>query len=768
VFLTSSDGFGRRYFAVIFLVSVAMLGAQVTVTRLLSYKFYFHFVFLVISLAQLGIAGAGAWVFVLGSRLNLRRALMFGLLGIVVFTLLLLLAYAWLSPPANVGMAKINGYTAVPYLIALSLLMVGLYFCAGIVYSSLFSQYRALFNRLYASDLLGASVGCIASVALMYLVGPPKAFLLCGGLALLAGILVLAGRGRGAAEVSWWAAVAALSAVLIASWIGAELFDPNARYGDAVIEYEWNHLARTDRLGPGHYIIDGDASTWIIDPQAEIEYLLAPPNPRIAIIGVGAGPQLKSAVNYDPSYVLAVDINPSIINWSVGQDSEYNGGIFNLPQVVAEIDEGRHAVRSAETTFDLIGMHAVDTYAASAAGAYSLSENYLYTVEAFRDFFGKLSPQGLLATRRWLFYPPRENLRLFTTIDQALRDEGIEHPEDHLIVLAPVQDYRRDDLKEWGYILLARSPFTEQQLALVDSYVAANGWSYMHRPGQRLDTPFSEFAYTSGRDRFYGDYPYFVEPCYDANPFFFQFVPPFSTFYSEATASGSVLYNQSTDLLFVTLGVVFVLTLLVLGLPVVLRRRAAGSGKGWGTSTLYFASLGVGFMAIELGLIQIMALFLGHPTYALSIVLLGMLAFAGLGSVLVRRLETERARRMCLVICILAAVASLGLLPLIHGLIAVPFWLRVVVTLLALAAIAVPMGMPMATGIRLVGEENRPRVAWAWACNGGAAVVGTNLCMILMVYAGIPAALLVGAGCYAVAYVALGRLSRGAGGGSPT
>ena len=165
-------------------------------------------------------------------------------------------------------------------------------------------------------------------------------------------------------------------------------------------------------------------------------------------------------------------------------------------------------------------------------------------------------------------------------------------------------------------------------------------------------------------------------------------------------------------------------------------------------------------MAIELGLIQIMTLFLGHPTYALSIVLLGMLAFAGVGSVLVRRLDTERARRMCLAIGVLAAVAALGLLPLIHGLIAVPFWLRVVVTLLVLAAIAVPMGMPMATGIRLVGQENRPQVAWAWACNGGAAVVGTNLCMILMVYVGIPAALLVGAGCYVVAYLALGRMRR--------
>jgi hypothetical protein len=761
--LASSSSFRRRYFVVVFLVSLAMLGAQVTVTRLLSYKFYFHFVFLVISLAQLGIAGAGAWVFVVGKRMNLRSILVAGLLGIALFALLLLLGYAWLSPPANVGMAKINGYTAVPYLIALSVLMVGLYFCAGIVYSSLFTQYRSRFEHLYASDLMGASVGCIASVALMYVVGPPRAFVLCGGLALLAGVLVLADGRPGGGELGWWFGVTLMAAAVVASWFGAGAFDPNARYGSAVVEYEWNHLARTDRLGPGHYIIDGDASTWVIDPQSEIEYLLAPPNPRIAIVGVGAGPQLKSAVKYEPEYVLAVDINPSIINWSVGEDSWYSGDIFNLPQVEAMIDEGRHAVRSAETQFDLIGMHAVDTYAASAAGAYSLSENYLYTVEAFRDFFGKLSPQGLLATRRWLFYPPRENLRLFTTIDQALRDEGVERPEDHLIVLAPVEDFRRPDLKEWGYILVARSPFSGAELATVDLYVAENGWSYLHRPGQRLDTPFSEFAYTDDRDEFYSGYPYFVQPCRDANPFFFQFVPPFSTFYSEATASQSVLYNQSADLLFVTLGIVLVLTLLVLGLPVLLRRKSAAPGRSWGVATLYFSSLGVGFMAIELALIQTMALFLGHPTYALSVVLLGMLAFAGLGSALVRRLETDRARRACLLIAVLGAAAALGLLPLIHTLIAAPFWLRIAVTMLTLGAIALPMGMPMATGIRLVGEENKAQVAWAWACNGGAAVVGTNLCMILMVYAGMPAVLLVGALCYVAAYFLLGRMTHAAG-----
>ena len=750
--------FHNRYFIVVFLVSLTMLSAEVTVTRLLSYKFYFHFVFLVISLAQLGIAGAGAWVFALEERGENRKLFLWGLIGIALFALLFLLGYAWLSPRPNVGMAKINGAKAVPYLLALALLLVALYFSAGVVYSALFSRYKSRFNQLYAADLVGAAAGCVASVGLMWLFGPVRTLVASALLAVLAALLVPAPSQplRRAARVS---GLALLAIGVLVAWSNPQLFDPNARHPVAgITAHAWNHLARTDRVGPGHYNIDGDASTWVIDPQSDVEYTVTVPNPRVAIIGVGAGPQLKTALEHTGNTILAIDINPDIIAWSVGEDAAYNGNIFNWPQVIAAVDEGRHAIRSSAEPFDLIVMHAVDTYAASSAGAYSLSENYLYTVEAFADFSSRLTPQGVIAIRRWLFYPPRENLRLFTTIYQFLTTAGAANPADHIIVLAPVEDYRRPDLKEWGYILFSRQPFTEEQLTRVDAYVAAHHWSYLHRPGTDLDTPFSEFATSSDHAQFYRDYPYFVKPCTDANPFFFQFVPPFASLYAEATATRSVVYNQSSDLLFITLPVLILLVILLLALPLYLRRGTFRPGPGLTASTLYFASLGVGFMAVELASIQVLTLFLGHPTYALSVALLGMLLFAGVGSALVQRFPTERVKGIGLLIAALAVFAALGLLPLVHRLISAPFWARVALTLVYLALVGIPMGMPMATGIRLIGPENKPQVAWAWACNGGAAVVGTNLCMILMVYFGMPIVFLVGAGCYLLAFIMLTRM----------
>ncbi|MBX6311934.1 MAG: hypothetical protein IRY99_03290 [Isosphaeraceae bacterium] len=499
---------------------------------------------------------------------------------------------------------------------------------------------------------------------------------------------------------------------------------------------------------------------------SDLNYLVAPAHPRVAIIGVGAGPQLKTALAFSPQSVLAIDINPAIIAWDKGEDSAVNEHIFHRPEVTVEIDEGRHAIRSHAGQFDVMVMHAIDTYTAASAGAYSLSENNLYTVEAFKDFYAKLSPDGVMSIRRALFYPPRENLRLFTTILQALTELGIEHPENHIVVLSPVRDWKRPSLFVWGYLLFSKRPFSGERLAVIDEYVASHQWSYLYRPGKRLDTPFSDFVASSNREQFYRDYPYFVKPCYDSNPFFFQLVRPFAFLNPKGMWSKgilpntAVLYNRTTYTLFYTLIMLLVLTYLLLALPTARYWRRANLTRPPWAVTIYFGCLGLGFMAVEIVSIQIMTLFLGHPVYALGVNLLGPLAFAGIGSALSRRLPTERAPAVCLLIALLAVVAGFGLLPLIHSLISAPFWARIAVTLSYLGLIGIPMGMPMALGIRQIGEEDRPLVAWAWACNGAAAVVGTNLCMIFMVYLGMMPVFLTGGACYLLAGTLLTRISQ--------
>ncbi len=751
-----------RYGLIVFLVSLALLNAQVTVTRLLAYRFFYHFVFLVISLAQLGVAGAGAWVYASRRRHRgyLRRDLVGWLLGLGSMPLALLAVYSWLSPAPDLSFAKVDGTAAYLYLSALGVLMVALNFCGGMVLTRLFTTYRERIGGLYAADLAGASLGCLVSVGAMMAIGPIRAFLLSGAAGVGAATLLWDGRGSRLLR----AAFAVALALLAAAWLRPGIFDPNVfhpQVTDRIQRTEWNHIARTDAGRPGFYVIDGDASTDVDSFREGLEspeYDLVRPRPEVAILGVGAGPQLLAALEHDAGSVLAVDVNPTILRWSMAEDRSANRGAFLDPRVEVVAGEGRHALRSADRGFDLILMHALDTWTASAQGCYSLTENFLYTSEAMQDLLARLRPGGVVSIRRWLFWPPRENLRLFTTVLDALGRAGVERPEDHVVVLSPTRSYSELEERVWGHLLFSNRPFSEAQLATLDRRVGAGGWAYLYRPGLDVDTPFQDFVDAADKRDFHRSYPYIVTPARDSNPFFFQFALPWSSWQGSPIAKN--IYRTSSTLLFLCLALAVVLTSLVLGVPLFLRRADFAADANRSSSVLYFGCLGLGFMAFELPVIQIMTLFLGHPTYALSAVLFGLLAAAGLGSALMGRapegvggsasLQTASVRVLP-AIAGLAVVSGLGLLPAVHALIHLSDGARFALTMAYLVAIGVPLGMPFVAGVRLLDPERPHQVAWAWAVNGASAVVGTCLLMILMVYTGSGAAFAVAAACYAVA-----------------
>ena len=532
-----------RYGLIAFLVALALLNAQVTVTRLLAYRFFYHFVFFVISLSQLGLAAAGAWVYASRRLPRMNLDLLRWLLLLAASPLLVLAAYSWLGPRPNLSFGKLDGPTAYGYLSLLAILLVVLNFAGGMVLTTLFTGFKEHIGRLYAADLVGASLGCLASVGLMMYAGPIRAFLMSGVAALLAALgllILLEGKGRRPSQsltqprlVSAWVFLVLFLCLGLAF---PGLFDPNLRFPDRagrLTRSAWTHIARTDATGPASYVIDGDAYTEVYSglPQGGVDppspsYELVSPGPDVAIIGVGAGPQLVVALERGATSVLAVDINPTIIAWSKNEDRQFNQDIFNRPEVTVQVAEGRHALRSSENDFDLIVMHAIDTWTASSQGAYSLTENFLYTSEAMRDLLSKLRPGGVVSIRRWLFWPPRESLRLFTTINDALEREGFEEPERHLIALSPEQQFRDPELKVWGFVFFSNQPFGEEQLARLDRYVESRHWSYLYRPGESIPTPFTEFLYASDRQAFYDPYPYIVTPASDANPFFFQLASP--------------------------------------------------------------------------------------------------------------------------------------------------------------------------------------------------------------------------------------------------
>jgi hypothetical protein len=755
----------------VFLVSLALLNGQVTVTRLLSYRFYYHFVFFVVSLAQLGLTAAGVWVYASSRREWYRREIAAWSLGLAALPVLILTIYGRLSPAPNLSLGKLVGPPAYLHLSVLAVMVVAFNLFGGMVLTILFTTFRQRIGRLYASDLVGAASGCLASVGVMSVAGPIRAFLISGFAATCAALLLtlVPGKGGRPGEKGWlWGGAVAVTAILGLAWLRPDLFDPYrpdaaTSRQNRIIRTEWNHLARTDAVREGRYVIDGDASTDVLeagwpDPAAP-EYALVPPNPDVAIIGVGAGPELAVALFREAASVLAIDINPTIIRWSEEDDRRFNRGIFHHPAVTVRVGEGRHVLRSSAKGFDLIVMHAIDTYTASAQGAYSLSENFLYTSEAMSDFLSKLKPGGVVSIRRWLFWPPRENLRLFTTVYTALMGKGIGRPEDHIVVLAPTRNFRNPDRRTWGWLLFSDQAFAPPQLRKLDAFVGRRGWSYVYRPHQDLATPFSDFVKAEDKRTFYASYPYIVNPTWDSNPFFFQFAMPW-TAWRPALRQAEAIYGDSAKILLLCLGTCTGLTFLLLGIPLIMRRADAAGNSQIPASIVYFGCLGIGFMAVELPTIQIMTLFLGHPTYALSVVLLGLLAAAGAGSSIMGGASPATGDRALLGIVAIAVASAFGLLPAVHAFIQTPDWVRFLMTSGYLVLAGIPLGMPFVAGVHLLRQDRPHGVAWAWAVNGACAVIGSCVLMIVMVYADSGASYLIAAACYAMAFLAKKQLAR--------
>jgi spermidine synthase len=763
-----------RSLATAFLVAAALILLQVSFSRLISYKLFYHFVFLAIALTLLGLGAAGTFVAVTRPPQDVDRSIRRWLVALTVSVPIgfLLLANPIIFLYWPLMRSKLLGADATVYLAWCAPVMVWANFCGGVVLTRLFSAYSQRMGLVYAFDLLGAGAGSLGAIGIMKYGSPPAAFVAAGALAALAALVhptprIASRRVRLASVIGAAVYVALAAGVFLGPPIYRNFENFHlARPHRSVIKYEWNHLIRTDHM-PGWYVLDGEAATDIVEwtPQEAArrmsapEYVLGPPEPAVAIIGVGGGRQLAEALRARAKSVLAVDINPTILAWVSGVDRDLTGSLFQDPRIEIRLGEGRHTVRSAGRAFDAIVIHAIDTYAASAAGAYALTENFLYTKEAFQDYFRVLSDAGVLSISRWLFYPPRENMRLFVTALAALEELGIEHPEQHLAVVAPVPDYERlGDRRVWGFVLVAKRPLGEEQLAKLRAHVQSRNWSILYAPDMSRGTYFDQYAQSSDREAFRRSYPYLISPVTDASPYLFQFYDPlrWASFDPSRDWATVHIYQWSAITLLITLGGSLVLSLLLIVAPLVWTRRwrsgnvATRFGLRHG---LYFAGLGVGFMALEVPLIQILSLYLGHPTYGFAVVLVALLVASGMGSLLADRTRLRPSRAAALVALLLAVVTA-GVFALVRGTLDLSDPLRFTIALALTFALGVPMGFPLALGVRHLGRSDERGVAWAWAVNGTASVVGSCVVMIAMVFAGSQAALTAGVASYVISALA--------------
>jgi hypothetical protein len=777
----------RTLLAGLALTSFAALLLELALTRLFSVVLFYHFAFLAISIALLGLGAGGVFAYLFKNRLVKATTRHLAARLCLESSILVLIA---LEVILHIPVALTITWSNFLHLTALYVVAALPFFLTGLLFSVVFARETRRIPLLYGADLGGGALACLATVPLLNWVGGPNTILMAS-VALAAAAAVWAPtqlwrRGAGAAL--------ALFLMLIAGNLSDRMFDVVYAKGmfrdPAWVEFaRWNALSRVevDRQGQNKTIvIDADASTYIMNVEPEQVHgthwqdilMSRPPalanvlrpHGEFAIIGPGGGIDVLSALAAGSPSVTGIEINPLIANTIMrGRYATYSRHLYQRPDVHMHVTDGRSYLRSTPQQFDVVQMTLVDTWASTAAGAFALSENNLYTVEAFREYFEHLKPDGMIAITRWEFREPREALRIVSVAMEALHRLGVANPARNFIVAS------QGPLNEDGIpvvVLAKKTAFTDEE----ESTIRAHLDSYhelvpLYMPShpevwQAGQNPFADLIASNDPYGFGQSYAYNVSPVTDNAPFFFFTLKPGQILGQQGRHSVDWKVNLGVLVLILVLAISFVAVLGFLILPLALH-----GGRQSPVPLLYFVAVGLGYILVEIAFIQRFVLFLGHPTYALTVVIFLLMLSSGAGSLFSRRwLPRTQMAWMPLVLVILALVANVFFLPwALPAWVGLSFGYRLVVSGLLLAPLGFVMGMPFPTGLRALAarpvfevpagvSEADNAVEWAWAMNAAASVLGSVLAMVIAIQFGLTATLACGVGAYLVALMLLPTL----------
>ena len=765
------------------LSSFAALLLELALTRLFSVVLFYHFAFLAISIALLGLGAGGVFAYLAKSRLSRieTRALAARLCCLNAITIPLVLEIV-LHVPVSLELAWNN-------LLKLTVMYISAavpFLLTGLLFSVLFARETRTITRLYGADLLGGALACLLIVPLLNWIGGPNAILFAAlAMALAAAVWA---DSRELQKMS--GALALVLLLLIGLNHSGRVIDVIYAKGmfrdKSWVEFaRWNAISRVevDRQGDNgkSIVIDADASTYImnVDPHAwqgtawQKNLMSSPPalanvlrpHGEFAIIGPGGGVDVLRAVANGSINVTGIEINPIIANSIMrGAYAEYSYHLYERPEVHMHVTDGRSFVRNAPQQFDVVQMTLVDTWASTAAGAFALSENSLYTVDAFREYFEHLKPDGMIAITRWEFRQPREALRVVSVASEALHQLGIANPARHFIVVS------EGDLDEDGIpvvVLAKKSPFTLDEEQAVRTHIENNeDLVALYTPSAPGSNPFSDLIARNDPWAFARDYPYNVAPVNDNAPFFFFTLKTDQILHDGGLQRG---IDWKVNLGVVVLGMVFAISIVAIVVFLIAPMALRTNRRQRALPLLYFVAVGLGYILVEIAFIQRFVLFLGHPTYALTVVIFLLLLSSGAGSLLSRRWISQSSRgRIPLLLLILAiAVYTCSLTAVLSALIGLPFVMKLGVSALILIPLGFAMGMPFPTGLRALAnttsldlpasefgepsniEDNA--VEWAWAMNAASSVLGSVLAMVIAIHFGLNLTLGSGAAAYALA-----------------
>ena len=741
----------RRLAVVVAGTAGAILFTEIVLTRLLSVLLYYHYSFLAVSIALFGLA----W----GGLLAARRPLgddaeAFARLAwrrLAAATAALLVVMLLLATVPTVGSDGLRAL-AIAVLAGVPLMML------GEVLARALALGRSRINRLYAVDLIASAAAALLAIPLLARVQGPAALAVPASAASLLACLFAPPRYR-----AWTAGIAAaLGLAVLGAGFSArpllQLTDP--WFGRPLLE-RWNAYSRVrvrvsepEKL---ELIIDRTASSTIpgvppapgggppaIDPDwgeqhADPSYALGRTPHRVAVIGVGGGPDLLPALAAGAREIVGFELNGRIVELLTGGLATHTA-LALRPEIRLVEDEARHALEGSEERYDVIRASLIDTWASTAAGGFVLSENGLYTVEAWRLFLRRLTPTGVLAVTRWhLPAAPAEAERLVALAAEAVDAEGLGPAGDRIVALAlpsPVYDPMAGGPVQTITALVSRTPFAPEEVRRIGEFATGRRGTLLLAPG-RIPAPAARpwTALLSPRSRagYIRASPWAIDPPRDSRPFFFLQLRPRDVVRLDVATYGPVSAITLSGVQVLVASALFALLGATVLLWQVTRLRRQPVGGGYRGDNLsrrgqaYFALLGLAYMAVQLALHQRLAIVLGHPTPTLALVIATMLLGTGLGSRAAAGARVGGAPSLVLLWPVAAVAALVTLFPHLGELSSAPSlrWTAAGAGALSLG-MGAALGVALPTGIRQLATSER-RVAEAWAVNGAFSVAGASL-----------------------------------------
>ena len=750
----------------IFLLSFSVLAFETGITRILSVVLYYHLAFMVISFAMLGLGIGGVYVY-FSNKLKERADFFISLFTLFFAISIILTLVLTLSLPFKLSVS-IKTFLNLWFLYFLFALP---FFFAGLSLSLIFFQLSKKIGKIYFFNLIGSGIGALLVVPSLYIFDAPTLIILIAFLASLSSFFFGLNCGKGFQITSGILTIFFLFLVFFN--IHYQIIKVSYVKGEKetnLIYQKWSPVGRvvvspmkenvihawglSQNYKPEKYpeqlqiMIDGAAGTNLEKITDNLEkdlahlkyditslaYYIAPKS-RSLIIGFGGGRDILTSLLFGFKEIEGVEINPVMKEIICQRFKDYSGKICEMKNIKLITGEGRSYVTQSPVKYSLIQLSLVDSWAATVAGAYALSENSLYTKEAFLEYFKHLEEDGMLTISRFVFEPPQQTIRALSLCRAALEENGVQNFGRNIMIFKTPVFYNKDLFV--SNLMCKKSAFTDEEIKKAENIAEEMAFDIVYTPLSQIDNYFTKFILATDVRQFYKNYPFRIEPPTDNEGFFFHMLKlkDFWRVFKFKNIEGGQLHNYYSVFILITILIIAsILSLLFIFLPLLFRKAKFLVPKKEALRyVLYFALLGLGFMLIEISLIQRFSIFLGHPTYSIIIALFSILLFSGIGSLLTSKLNMKISKIIFALILtgIVFLVISFPFLKIQGSLISKSF-----LSILFLAPLGLFMGMPFPSGINLLDKKDRQLIPWAFGINCITSTIGSVLTLILYINSG--------------------------------